>query len=121
MVCLLEVSFELPLSCFAAKGIDGSDTTSVPDLQIVGAALSILMLLMLGLRTYGLSTLASSHADSISYCGLISDSLNAIATLVVFVSVFFCFSVCLLFLKQNDTSACRYSYIHLKIMVTFLR
>ena len=33
VICLLEGSFELLLSCFAAEGIDGSGTTLAPDLQ----------------------------------------------------------------------------------------
>lgn len=130
VVYVLEGSFELLLSCFAAKGINGSDITSFLDLwqDVVGFTVtifwhvllvnvdilklrfpSVFVLLAVGVRTNGLSTLASSCAGSISYCGLNCDSLNSIAALVVllaFENPFLCFSVCLLFL----TKWCLYSY-----------
>ena len=77
---------------------------------------SVFMLLTVGVRTSGLST--PSHAGSISYCGLNSDSLNAIVPLVLLfafetVTPFLRFSVCLLFLKQTDVSVLAYSFTHM--------
>ena len=106
------------LLLFGADEISGSDNGFILLQEAVGFAfirwqvnLHILELgftsatavLTLGVRTSMLPRLECSHTVSISYCGLSSDSLNAMATLdfsLTFESDF-CFSV---FLKRNEES-----------------
>ena len=69
--------------------------------SVITPALSVSVLLILGMDTFGLVSL---HTGSVSYCGLNSDSLKEIVTLfpfLLFDAVFLCLTLCSLFLKDN--------------------